>query len=390
MQTPSKQLNAPASVPASTPGTMQDLFTPLDCTSPQRWGFTPISTPSPSGRFASYEQMCSVTPGARAAAALRSQSILQGWSLARAAALASGTEDSTSGREQLSKEAGPQTLLGFDQPSILDNDDEEESDSDESSAPLEHVALSSNKEVPDRPEGVLHPSVGSASHAIGACKRCCFFPRGRCMNGYNCEFCHYEHEKRKRKSKNKGQKVYGKPLLPLSAVRPALGRPVLPHTLFAQQSISQPLHSFAVHAGGANMLHGEQLAQVTLMDLGLHSMVGPTLQGAHYVPSYQAPPVAVQAQPPQYSIYPGGAQASTCFLQGASFVQQTSVVQQEVCAPFPMSTAGGVMFGIPHPQPAATVCHLAEAVVQRQLAIGCTEIPPPPVQPPNLCRPLGM
>lgn len=47
------------------------------------------------------------------------------------------------------------------------------------------------------------PSMGSAQHAEGACKRCCFFPKGRCQNGYNCEFCHFEHEKRKRKKKKK-------------------------------------------------------------------------------------------------------------------------------------------------------------------------------------------
>merc|ERR1719379_3109449 len=48
--------------------------------------------------------------------------------------------------------------------------------------------------------------MGSAQHAEGACKRCCFFPKGRCQNGYNCEFCHFEHEKRKRKKKKKGAK----------------------------------------------------------------------------------------------------------------------------------------------------------------------------------------
>jgi len=53
------------------------------------------------------------------------------------------------------------------------------------------------------PPGPL-PSMGSAQHAEGACKRCCFFPKGRCQNGYNCEFCHFEHEKRKRKKKKKG------------------------------------------------------------------------------------------------------------------------------------------------------------------------------------------
>lgn len=47
------------------------------------------------------------------------------------------------------------------------------------------------------------PSIGSANHFHGTCDRCCFHPKGRCHNGYNCQHCHYDHEKRKRKSKKK-------------------------------------------------------------------------------------------------------------------------------------------------------------------------------------------
>mmetsp|Transcript_83455 Transcript_83455/g.174648 ORF Transcript_83455/g.174648 Transcript_83455/m.174648 type:complete len:468 (+) Transcript_83455:92-1495(+) len=47
------------------------------------------------------------------------------------------------------------------------------------------------------------PSLGSERHDDGLCKRCCFFPKGRCLNGKSCEFCHYPHEKRKRKKKKK-------------------------------------------------------------------------------------------------------------------------------------------------------------------------------------------
>merc|ERR1712048_1000978 len=57
--------------------------------------------------------------------------------------------------------------------------------------------------APKPPPDALHPSLGSEAHEEGTCKRCCFFPRGRCTNGYECEFCHYEHEKRKRKNKKK-------------------------------------------------------------------------------------------------------------------------------------------------------------------------------------------
>lgn len=41
------------------------------------------------------------------------------------------------------------------------------------------------------------PSIGSALHGTGECKRCNFFPKGRCGNGKNCQFCHYPHDKRK-------------------------------------------------------------------------------------------------------------------------------------------------------------------------------------------------
>lgn len=47
------------------------------------------------------------------------------------------------------------------------------------------------------------PSKGSQGHDTGECKRCCFFPKGRCTNGYECEFCHFDHEKRMRKKRPK-------------------------------------------------------------------------------------------------------------------------------------------------------------------------------------------
>jgi len=49
------------------------------------------------------------------------------------------------------------------------------------------------------------PSIGSANHFNGTCDRCCFHPKGRCLNGYNCQHCHFDHEKRKRKNKKKSK-----------------------------------------------------------------------------------------------------------------------------------------------------------------------------------------
>lgn len=41
------------------------------------------------------------------------------------------------------------------------------------------------------------PSVGSALHYAGECKRCNFFAKGRCQNGKDCSFCHFPHDVRK-------------------------------------------------------------------------------------------------------------------------------------------------------------------------------------------------
>jgi len=82
-----------------------------------------------------------------------------------------------------------------------EGDDDGDDDSDEGDQPKINI-----EDAPKPPPGALHPSLGSANHSEGTCKRCCFFPRNRCLNGYNCEFCHYEHEKRNRKSKKSKKK----------------------------------------------------------------------------------------------------------------------------------------------------------------------------------------
>jgi len=79
-------------------------------------------------------------------------------------------------------------------------DDDED---DEAEAEVEQGVPAMAACAPRPPPGALHPSIGSTGHAAGTCKRCCFFPRGRCLNGYTCAFCHYEHEQRKRKSRTK-------------------------------------------------------------------------------------------------------------------------------------------------------------------------------------------
>lgn len=47
----------------------------------------------------------------------------------------------------------------------------------------------------------LFPSVGSAGHFSGECSRCCFFPKGRCQNGADCNFCHFDHDVQPRRKR---------------------------------------------------------------------------------------------------------------------------------------------------------------------------------------------
>jgi hypothetical protein len=80
---------------------------------------------------------------------------------------------------------------------VPDDAEESESDEDDDVSPA-HIQLNS-------PRWEDLPSIGSAGHAHGLCKRCCFYPKGRCLNGYSCNFCHFPHEKRIRKNKHKNR-----------------------------------------------------------------------------------------------------------------------------------------------------------------------------------------
>mmetsp|Transcript_6469 Transcript_6469/g.14854 ORF Transcript_6469/g.14854 Transcript_6469/m.14854 type:complete len:582 (+) Transcript_6469:74-1819(+) len=89
-----------------------------------------------------------------------------------------------------------------------DSDDDDDSEAERQQAMLAASGRTAET-APKPPPGAAHPSLGSAFHDTGSCKRCCFFPRNRCLNGYECEFCHYEHEKRKRKNKKNKKKKAG-------------------------------------------------------------------------------------------------------------------------------------------------------------------------------------
>jgi hypothetical protein len=62
----------------------------------------------------------------------------------------------------------------------------------EGSAP--DAALSEGcRELPACADNTALPSSGSALHGKSQCRQCVFFPKGRCTNGYDCEFCHFAH-----------------------------------------------------------------------------------------------------------------------------------------------------------------------------------------------------
>lgn len=74
----------------------------------------------------------------------------------------------------------------------------QEADVDSSSSGLNSSCASDDEDGASAPLAKL-PSVGSVGHYAGQCSRCCFFPKGRCTNGENCNFCHLDHERVRRK-----------------------------------------------------------------------------------------------------------------------------------------------------------------------------------------------
>jgi hypothetical protein len=49
------------------------------------------------------------------------------------------------------------------------------------------------------------PSIGSKDHALGECKRCAFFSKGRCKNGKECSHCHFPHDERRRRNRKRAK-----------------------------------------------------------------------------------------------------------------------------------------------------------------------------------------
>lgn len=151
-----------------------------------------------------------------------------------------------------------------------EDDDEDSGDGDTQRQPL----LNANGEPPRLPPpGAEHPSIGSASHEGGTCKRCCFFPRNRCVNGYDCEFCHYQHEKRRRKSRKAKKKKASASVAPGAAA----------------DAIAAA--AAEVTAGGMTDAKQPQLPKATNVAMATLSKAAPKPCGGRHVGDTSDPPV---------------------------------------------------------------------------------------------------
>lgn len=102
-----------------------------------------------------------------------------------------------------------------------------------------HVVLP--EDVPLTEDGL--PSVGSAEHATGECKRCAFFPKGRCKNGVDCTHCHFPHEERRRKRNRRRGVQDGTDNVPYDESATTTGDAAEPEGFVVAQECVSNIHS---------------------------------------------------------------------------------------------------------------------------------------------------
>lgn len=253
-----------------------------------------------------------------------------------------------------------------------DESDVNEANSQEPPRSIEHA--------PRPPPGALHPSVGSEGHALGVCKRCCFFPRGRCLNGYSCEFCHYEHEKRKRKNKKGNKAASAGTLLPAHM-----------RTLLSRSGVTA--HAPSVHSS----LAGVQASCAVRSAVPLPACMGSAqAQMMCTAPAYQSQ-VMFQTQPQQGTLMCGNMAVNMMPVQVSQYQHQAQYMMTAVPAQVDLQAncqAPTMVMAGPYqqPRPGMQVVMLDPAFMPQpaQTAISVTgvpdHVPPPPSQPPNFSR----
>eukprot|EP00928_Gymnodinium_smaydae_P079416 TRINITY_DN63353_c0_g1_i1.p1 TRINITY_DN63353_c0_g1~~TRINITY_DN63353_c0_g1_i1.p1 ORF type:complete len:522 (+),score=71.86 TRINITY_DN63353_c0_g1_i1:76-1641(+) len=262
---------------------------------------------------------------------------------------------------------------------LEEGDDEEDDDSDGEAVP---VHLRNPADAPQPPPGAEHPSLGSEGHATGTCKRCCFFPRGRCTNGYNCDFCHYEHEKRKRKNKKKKKKGAGE----AGAAGAVLDdRSLAPATTYVGAPVTYQSHMTAPAA------HAQGLYAPTAMYTGQHGMQpnGMVLQhhgtyAAQPAPTVPLPQYTSHAPPHQMPWDAGVAHAQPHLpIAPPQFHHQHSVTQphmQQAQVPHFSMAPPATMAGLPPQQVQPAHAPAIHQVSQPHIY---DPTPPPPLQSPK-------
>jgi len=285
-----------------------------------------------------------------------------------------------------------------------DMEDEGDSDEDAEGQQMKDPARRP-EDAPKPPPGALHPSMGSEGHAAGTCKRCCFFPRGRCTNGYECEFCHYDHEKRKRKNKKKKKKD--------SAAAAPLGLPqggqrlvVMPSQVSGLQP--SPATSVLASAPADGRPHPQQLAPPPLQLAPPLPLLAATAVSAAYSQPVQAlaagppllPPPPSADGSPQRLLYCGPPpQAPLAFappqvLQaGAQPAQATYFVRPGQAVPMvqqphqmvPLQTITGAQAPLPMqpPSPPPALAAMQRPLSPPTLTSVADAAPPPPLVSPT-------
>mmetsp|Transcript_33600 Transcript_33600/g.85990 ORF Transcript_33600/g.85990 Transcript_33600/m.85990 type:complete len:434 (-) Transcript_33600:313-1614(-) len=275
-------------------------------------------------------------------------------------------------KPEIPYKAGLERIIDWaDEPQ--DETEETEARSDDES-PESQVQQLARDEVPKPPPDALHPSVGSIGHAFGACKRCCFFPRGRCMNGYECEFCHYSHENRKRKNKKKGS---GKIASSMSSTSD-ISRAASSHR---QVNMQQPMMTYSMGGDGTNM---------TQVLMSMQS--GMTMQGAMPMQGNMGAGHVVMMQPMQHMqmcAMPTTQQAGSFAYTSAMGAQMMGGVNQTVPLLVAQQQPQQVQPQqlLPQSQQAnATVYRLPPAMASQSswAGQGCVSAPPPPAQSPRV------
>jgi len=318
--------------------------------------FTPICTPSPCGAFSLFSRpgWGSVVQPGRFAEMQDGSSMMRRLSMAddgqdrHVVSLTQALQAMQQEKQEKAEEQRQAVNPVHHQVSALLDEEEEEEDSDASDVDPDQQQQQKASTGPQAPPpGALHPSIGSEGHAMGICRRCCFFPRGRCANGYSCEFCHYEHEKRKRKNKKGSRNLMG------SAAAYAQAQ---------QQQFRGGITRQLLAARGAAYLPPHQA--------GL-------LAGAHRPPMGYAGPALMQ-----HAAYPG-------FPQPMAYPQQAPPMMYGSVPANPMAAAAPQAAQFPYPPPGSHACAPppAPAGAHPCMMMGAPQpqsfVPPPPLQPPS-------